>query len=73
MTVLKWGPEQLVNTTTAGDQIFPDVAALADGGFVVVWQDNGAGAAADQVRGQIYNADGSLRGGEFTVPLNAIL
>jgi hypothetical protein len=70
MTVLKWGQEQLVNTSTAGLQLTPDVAALNDGGFVAVWWDLSAGAAADRVRGQIYNADGSLRGGEFTVPLN---
>ncbi|MFN0192824.1 MAG: cadherin domain-containing protein, partial [Aestuariivirga sp.] len=34
---IKLGGEFLINTTTAGVQIDPDVAALADGRFVVLW------------------------------------
>jgi len=33
----------LANTTTAGDQYFPTVAAAANGNFVVVWHGPGAG------------------------------
>jgi hypothetical protein len=34
------GPEFLVNTNTAGLQREPDIAALANGKFVAVWEDN---------------------------------
>ncbi|MBF0373665.1 MAG: hypothetical protein HQL39_09635, partial [Alphaproteobacteria bacterium] len=51
-----------VNTTTAGDQIDPDVAALADGGFVVVWETDGGG-----IWGQKYGPDGLVVGTEFQV------
>ncbi|MBF0306263.1 MAG: hypothetical protein HQL41_11505 [Alphaproteobacteria bacterium] len=51
-----------VNTTTAGDQIDPDVAALADGGFVVVWETDGGG-----IWGQKYGPDGLVVGAEFQV------
>ncbi|MCB1486500.1 MAG: calcium-binding protein [Bauldia sp.] len=51
-----------VNTTTAGDQNDPEVAALADGGFVVVWNDPGSGV----VRGQRFDAGGNKVGSEFT-------
>ncbi|WP_131819302.1 Ig-like domain-containing protein [Sphingomonas jatrophae] len=37
----KVGGEFLVNTQSAGDQSTSDVVALADGRFVVVWQDDG--------------------------------
>ncbi len=50
-----------VNTTTAGDQKKPEVAALADGGFVVVWDDDGL-----LIRGQRFDANGSKVGNEFT-------
>jgi len=45
----------LVNTTTAGYQMFPDVTALQNGGFVVTWQDNSAGTNSPTVKAQIYN------------------
>src|SRR6476620_1293188 len=35
------GTETLVNTTLAGSQLTPKVAALAGGGWVVVWQSLG--------------------------------
>ncbi|MEI9904580.1 MAG: hypothetical protein WDN06_11855 [Asticcacaulis sp.] len=37
------GNETLVNTTTAGNQDHPSISALADGGFVVAWQDVNGG------------------------------
>ena len=42
MAVQRWGSQTIVNTTTAGRQVVPSVAALADGGYVIAWQD-GAG------------------------------
>jgi Ca2+-binding RTX toxin-like protein len=52
-----------VNTSTAGSQSFADVAALANGGFVVVWQDSGL----DEVRGQMFKANGKKAGTEFHI------
>ncbi|MGB5676410.1 MAG: DUF2341 domain-containing protein, partial [Gammaproteobacteria bacterium] len=37
--------EVQVNTTTAGDQWYPEVVAQPGGGFIVVWSGNGAGDA----------------------------
>src|SRR3954471_21821152 len=53
------GAEFLVNTTTAGSQINPDVTVLDDGRFVVAWQSGGYLWA----RG--YNANGSAIDNEF--------
>jgi hypothetical protein len=53
----------LVNTTTAGIQDDPNVVALADGGFVVTWDDLTAGV----VHAQRFNALGTQIGSEFTV------
>ena len=44
-TPTKIGTEFLVNTTTTANQRDPNVTALTDGKFVVVWRDsNPAGA-----------------------------
>ena len=51
-----------VNTTTAGNQLNPEVTALADGGFVVVWNDPSSGV----IRGQRFDAIGDTVGSEFT-------
>ncbi|MEQ8700304.1 MAG: calcium-binding protein [Bauldia litoralis] len=51
-----------VNTSTAGNQSDPRVAALADGGFVAVWTDSGSGV----IRGQRFDATGVKVGIEFT-------
>ena len=52
-----------VNTSAAGDQKTPSIAALADGGFVIVWDDDGA----QEIRGQRFSAAGALIGAQFTV------
>jgi hypothetical protein len=62
------GGEFLVNTITDGGGILPSAAGLSDGGFVVTWHDSrgtGGDTNASAVRGQVFNADGSQRGGEF--------
>ena len=56
------GSEFQVNTTTADHQIMRSVTALSDGGFAIVWR----------VQGQISNANGSKRGGEFQIDSNSI-
>ncbi len=64
------GAEFLVNTTTATDQIDSAVTALADGSFVVVW------SSADNhsvIKGQRFDAAGSVQGAEFLVSKSAVL
>jgi hypothetical protein len=53
----------LVNTTTAATQDEASVVALADGGFLVTWEDD----LANLVRAQRFDAAGSKIGAEFTV------
>src|SRR5947209_5923590 len=59
------GAEFLVNTTTTFYQQEPAVTALSDGGFVATWTDS-SGANQD-VRAQVFNADGVKSGPEFLV------
>jgi FG-GAP-like repeat len=53
----------LVNTTTAATQDEASVVALADGGFLVTWEDD----LTNLVRAQRFDALGSKIGVEFTV------
>jgi Ca2+-binding RTX toxin-like protein len=66
----KIGAQTLVNTTTTGNQSAADIAGWANGRYVAVWQDSseasGMGASFD-VRGQLFNADGTKAGVEFLV------
>jgi Ca2+-binding RTX toxin-like protein len=53
---LKTGAEILVNTTTVGYQIDPQIAALADGRLIVTWRDGNLGSGPDTVvRSQIID------------------
>jgi Ca2+-binding RTX toxin-like protein len=66
----KAGGEFLVNSTTQDRQIDPEVTALSDGRFVVVWTDDswtGGDTTGDAVRGQVFAADGTKSGAEFLV------
>ncbi|MHA6287496.1 beta strand repeat-containing protein [Maricaulis sp. CAU 1757] len=64
------GAEFLVNTTTAGFQAYPSVAALSGGGFVITWQDpsaTGGDTSGTAIRAQLYDAAGATDGAEFLV------
>jgi len=64
------GAEFLVNTTTASDQLKPSITALADGRFVISWEDfsaSGADTSFVAIRAQVFNSDGSPFGSEFLV------
>lgn len=64
----KAGSEILVNTMLAGEQRQPEIAVLADGGFVIVWEDNARrfGSGPPNALGaQVFNSDGTPRGGEL--------
>jgi Ca2+-binding RTX toxin-like protein len=65
MATRKWGSEKIVNTNLTGEQIESSIAALLDGGFVVVWRDD---YPTDSViRGQRYDAVGNKVGGEIDI------
>jgi hypothetical protein len=61
----KFGVEFLVNTTTVNAQLNPSIAALQDGGFIVVFEDFSVPGV--EIRSQAFNADGTLRGAELLV------
>lgn len=63
------GGQFQVNSYTISDQFFPDVAADADGDFVVVWQSQGSFGtdAGHSVQGQRYASNGAALGTQFQV------
>src|SRR5260221_13974292 len=68
------GSEILVNTATRSDQFDPQIATLANGGFVVTWTDfsrGSRGATGDTdgyaVKGQGFAAKGVKVGSEILV------
>ena len=68
------GSEFLVNTTTVGGQLYPDVAALPDGRFVIAWMDSshvGDDSSGSAIRAQVFNGDGSKSGAELLVNTTA--
>ncbi len=60
------GEEYRVNTQVEGSQKAPAVAALADGGYVVVWSGYGLDNT-DSINAQRYDANGMPVGGEFRI------
>jgi hypothetical protein len=66
MAVRRWGPETQANTTFLGSQGAPDIAALADGGWVLAWVD-AAAPLVPLVRFQRFDAAGAAVGGERTI------
>ena len=65
-----WGTQFLVNTTTKGHQQNVALHALKGGFVLAVWEDDsrtGADTSSWAIRGQLFNADGTKRGGEFLI------
>ena len=58
----KVGGNFLINTVAAGSQADSDIAALANGGFVVTWKDN---EGPDRAEVQIFDALGNKVGAEL--------
>jgi Ca2+-binding RTX toxin-like protein len=65
------GGEVLVNTTTASDQFGPSMAALAGGGYVVIWHATNLIGSGLDIFAQRYDASGNKLGDEVLV--NAFL
>ncbi|MFV0488891.1 MAG: Ig-like domain-containing protein, partial [Vibrio fluvialis] len=61
------GSEFQVNTHISDLQVKPAIAALSNGGFVVVWQSNGQDSSGYGIYGQRYDAAGAVDGSEFQV------
>ncbi len=65
------GPVLLVAAEAAGEPMHPAVATLQGGGFVVVWQSAGAGAATASLVAQRFDAAGNPLGGALLVAAGA--
>ena len=63
----KENSEIQVNTCKEGDQRYPIVSALPEGGFVVVWMSSGQDGSECGVYGQVFDASGEKENGEFRV------
>lgn len=61
------GAEFQINTYTTGNQADPVVAALADGGFVVVWPSEGQDGSGYGVYAQRYDSTGAMVGAEYKI------
>ncbi|HQZ02781.1 MAG TPA: PKD domain-containing protein, partial [Thauera sp.] len=61
------GAEFQVNSEGLGSQYEPEVASLANGGFVVAWRSDGQDGSGSGIYAQRYGADGVSAGGEFLV------
>lgn len=64
-----------INGITFSSQAFVSLAALADGGFVAVWQQYDAGDADWEIWGRVFDATGTARnaafdGGNFRIDTN---
>ncbi|MBF9231749.1 cadherin repeat domain-containing protein, partial [Microvirga sp. BT350] len=60
--IVKIGDETQVNVTTTGDQSAPSIKALADGGWVVVWQSANQDGSGWGIFQQRYDQDGKALG-----------
>ena len=61
------GSEFRVNTYITGIQAQPSITALANGGFVVIWQSDGQDGSGNGIYGQRFDANGKALGSEFQV------
>ena len=65
--VVTIGSEFLVNSQTVGNQSSSNVTSLANGNFLVTWQDQMGDNSGYGIKAQIFAADGSRIGSEFLV------
>ncbi len=53
----------LVSTTNTNDQTTPQITNLSNGGFVVTWNSYDNSSISSDIRGRVFNADGSALNG----------
>jgi len=61
------GTELQISSHSAGQQWMPDAVALADGGFVAVWQSSQQDGSQHGIYAQRVDANGNLTGDEFRI------
>ncbi len=64
---LPLGGEIVIPDYTEGDQMAPDLAVTADGGFIVVWQSHGEDGDGFGIMAQAHHPDGSKIGPPIAV------
>ena len=57
----------LVNTTTSGQQLCPNIAMNGSGDFVIVWTDNATDGNQEGIYAQRYDAAGTTQGSETLI------
>jgi hypothetical protein len=57
----------LVNTSIVGNQTSPSVVCMADGTFMIAWEQEGNGDEEPEIYAQRFSPDGSKFGDEFQV------
>ena len=58
----------LINNNTAGGEFLTlEIRTLSNGNFVVAWTEMNGLLSAYDIRGKIFNADGTLNGSEFLI------
>lgn len=65
--LIRSGGEIQVNTTTTGNQGYPEIAVGPDGRFVIAWESFGQDGSSWGVVGQRFAANGTPEGDEFQV------
>ena len=60
---IKVGVETRINTSTAGEQDDPRITALADGGYVIVWESYNADGQFSGIQSQRFDANGNKLSG----------
>src|SRR5262249_1906506 len=65
-TAVRWGSDIQLNLNPDGQQSAPVLAGLADGGFVAVWTSKAPTDPDGSVGVQVFNADGTRHGSEYS-------
>ncbi|MDZ7265419.1 MAG: hypothetical protein ONB16_12595, partial [candidate division KSB1 bacterium] len=64
---IQYGKEFQVNSYTWGEQYYPSVAKLKNGGFMICWQSNGQDGYDGGIYGQLFDDKGHKQGNEFQI------
>lgn len=66
--VMATSQERQVNSYTNSDQLYPSIASLRDGGYVLTWESFQQDGADWGVYAQLFDSFGSKLGPEFIIP-----